>query len=42
MAALVLRYPPFGRQRAAMLAEREAVCARLLRSLGSSRLMRVP
>lgn len=42
MAALVLRYPPVGRQRAAMLAEREAACARLLRSLGSSRLMRVP
>jgi N-acetylglucosaminyl-diphospho-decaprenol L-rhamnosyltransferase len=42
MAALVFRYPPVDRQRAAMLSAREAACARLLRSLGSSRTMRAP
>jgi hypothetical protein len=42
MVALVFRYPPVDRQRAAMLSAREAACARLLRSLGSSRIMRAP
>jgi GT2 family glycosyltransferase len=37
MAALVVRYPPLDRQRAAMLSSKEAACARLLRSLGSPR-----
>ena len=42
MAALVVRYPPVDRQRPAMLSAREAACARLLRSLVSSRIMRAP
>jgi N-acetylglucosaminyl-diphospho-decaprenol L-rhamnosyltransferase len=39
MAALVVRYPPVDRHRAAMLSSKEAACTRLLRSLGSSRIM---
>jgi N-acetylglucosaminyl-diphospho-decaprenol L-rhamnosyltransferase len=42
MAALVLRYPPLDRRRAAILSSKEAACARLLRSLGSSRILRTP
>ncbi len=42
MAALVVKYPPLDRHRAAVLSAKEAACARLLRSLGSSRLMRAP
>ncbi|MGH7347995.1 MAG: glycosyltransferase family 2 protein [Candidatus Rokuibacteriota bacterium] len=36
MAALVVKYPPIDSDRAASLREKEAACARLLRSLGSS------
>ena len=36
MAALVVKYPPVDPRRAASLREKEAACARLLRSLGSS------
>ena len=36
MAALVVKYPPVDTHRAASLREKEAACARLLRSLGSS------
>ncbi len=36
MAALVVKYPPVDRRRAASLRAKEAACARLLRSLGSS------
>ena len=36
MAALVVKYPPVDRRRAASLREKEAACARLLRALGSS------
>jgi hypothetical protein len=39
MAALVVRYPPVDRHRAATLSSKEAACARLLRVLGSSRIM---
>jgi GT2 family glycosyltransferase len=42
MAALVVKYPPLDRHRAAVLSAKEAACARLLRSLGSSRIMRAP
>ena len=42
MAALVFKYPPLDRHRAAELSAKEAACARLLRSLGSSRIMRAP
>ena len=42
MAALVVKYPPLDRRRAAVLSAKEAACARLLRSLGSSRIMRAP
>ena len=42
MAALVFKYPPLDRHRAAVLSAKEAACARLLRSLGSSRIMRAP
>ena len=42
MAALVLRYPPLDRRRAAMLSSKEAACARLLRSLGSSHTQGAP
>ena len=42
MAALVVKYPPLDRHRAAVLSAKEAACARLLRSLGSSRIMREP
>ena len=42
MAALVFKYPPLDRHRAVVLAAKEAACARLLRSLGSSRIMRAP
>jgi len=36
MAALVVKYPPVGSHRVASLKQKEAACARLLRSLGSS------
>jgi len=36
MAALVVKYPPVDRRRAASLRAKEAACARLLRSLGST------
>jgi GT2 family glycosyltransferase len=36
MAALVVKYPPVDRRRAASLRAKEAACARLLRSLGSA------
>jgi len=36
MAALVVKYPPVDPRRVASLREKEAACARLLRSLGSS------
>ena len=36
MVALVVKYPPVDRRRAASLRAKEAACARLLRSLGSS------
>lgn len=36
MAALVVKYPPVDRRRAASLREKERACARLLRSLGAS------
>jgi GT2 family glycosyltransferase len=36
MAALVVKYPPVDARRAASLREKEAACARLLRSLGST------
>jgi len=36
MAALVVKYPPLDSRRVASLREKEAACARLLRSLGSS------
>jgi N-acetylglucosaminyl-diphospho-decaprenol L-rhamnosyltransferase len=36
MAALVVKYPPVDSRRVARLREKEAACARLLRSLGSS------
>jgi len=36
MAALVVKYPPVDPRRAASLREKEAACARLLRSLGAS------
>ena len=42
MAALVVKYPPLDRHRAAVLSAKEAACARLLRSLGSSRITRAP
>jgi N-acetylglucosaminyl-diphospho-decaprenol L-rhamnosyltransferase len=42
MAALVVKYPPVDRQRAALLSAKEAACARLLRSLGSSEAVRAP
>jgi N-acetylglucosaminyl-diphospho-decaprenol L-rhamnosyltransferase len=42
MAALVVKYPPLDRQRAALLSAKEAACARLLRSLGSSGALRAP
>jgi N-acetylglucosaminyl-diphospho-decaprenol L-rhamnosyltransferase len=42
MAALVVKYPPVDRQRAALLSAKEAACARLLRSLGSSEALRAP
>jgi GT2 family glycosyltransferase len=40
MAALVVKYPPVDRRRAASLRAKEAGCARLLRSLGSARAVR--
>jgi GT2 family glycosyltransferase len=40
MAALVVKYPPVDRRRAASLRAKEAACARLLRSLGSSGVVR--
>jgi GT2 family glycosyltransferase len=36
MGALVVKYPPVNRQRAASLREKQAACARLLRTLASS------
>jgi GT2 family glycosyltransferase len=42
MAVLVLRYPPVDRRRAVSLREKEAACARLLRSLGPSGIVRSP
>ena len=42
MAALVVKYPPLDRHRAARLRAKEAACARLLRSLGSSGVVRTP
>jgi len=42
MTALVFKYPPPDRHRAALLRAKEAACARLLRSLGSSGIMRAP
>ena len=42
MTALVFKYPPLDRHRAALLRAKEAACARLLRSLGSSGIMRAP
>jgi GT2 family glycosyltransferase len=42
MAALVVKYPPVDRQRATLLSAKEAACARLLRSLGSSEALRTP
>jgi hypothetical protein len=36
MGALVVKYPPVNQQRAASLREKQAACARLLRSLASS------
>jgi GT2 family glycosyltransferase len=37
MAALPLKYPPLDRRRAALLGQKEAACARLLRSLPAAR-----
>lgn len=42
MAALVAKYPPVDRRRAASLRANEAACARLLRSLSSSRIVSPP
>ena len=42
MVALVIKYPPVDRRRVARLREKEAACARLLRSLGSSGIVRTP
>jgi len=42
MAALVVKYPPLDRQRAALLSAKEAACTRLLRSLVSSGVMGAP
>lgn len=42
MAALLFKYAPLDRRRAALLRAKEAACARLLRSLGASRAPRVP